>query len=125
MNIIIAGSRSFDDYDKLVICLDNLLAKYSDITIICGLAKGADLLGKKYAEQKGYGIKEYPANWNRFGKKAGPYRNEEMAKVGDMLIAFWDGKSKGTKNMIQLAKKHGLIIEIIRPNIEQTDMFSI
>ncbi|WP_197026348.1 hypothetical protein [Polaribacter sp. Hel_I_88] len=55
----------------------------------------------------------FPAEWNKFGKAAGPVRNKEMAIYADALIAFWDGKSRGTKNMIQLAKQNGLLLKVI------------
>jgi len=56
---------------------------------------------------------KFPAEWNKFGKAAGPKRNKEMAIAADALIAFWDGKSRGTKNMIELAKQKGLKVKVI------------
>ena len=51
---------------------------------------------------------KFPADWNRFGRTAGPKRNKQMANYANTLVAFWDGKSRGTKNMIDLAKCRGL-----------------
>jgi hypothetical protein len=112
MKIIIAGSRNFNDYNLLKTSCDNLLTQFTNIEIVSGTAQGADKLGERYAREKGYGIKEFPANWN-LGKSAGYIRNDEMAKYADMLIAFWDGTSKGTKHMIDLANKRGIKVEIV------------
>ncbi|MDC7251016.1 MAG: hypothetical protein PQJ49_13970, partial [Sphaerochaetaceae bacterium] len=83
------------------------------ITIVCGQARGADTLGEWYGKEKGYDIRYFPANWNLHGKKAGYLRNSEMADYADCLIAFWDGQSKGTEHMINLAKQKGLKIRIV------------
>lgn len=79
-----------------------------EIVIISGHASGADTLGERYAQEKGFKIETYPADWDKYGKAAGPKRNEQMANIANALIAFWDRKSKGTKSMINLAKKKGL-----------------
>ena len=71
------------------------------------------MVQKKYANERGYPIKQFPADWNKYGKSAGYKRNEEMAKYADALIAFWDGKSKGTKHMIDLAKRYGLKVKVV------------
>lgn len=113
MKIIIAGGRSFDDYNLLSKKCDAILINQKDIEIVSGHAKGADSLGEKYAIERNYGLKLFPADWT-LGKKAGYIRNAEMAKYGDALIAFWDGKSKGTANMIKLAETNGLKIRVIR-----------
>ena len=112
MKIIIAGSRNFNDYNLLKSSCDNLLTQFTNIEIVSGTARGADKLGERYAREKGYSIKQFPANWN-LGKSAGYIRNAEMAQYADMLIAFWDGTSKGTKHMIDLANKRSLRVEIV------------
>jgi hypothetical protein len=112
MKVIIAGSRNFNDYNLLKSSCDNLLTQFNNIEIVSGTARGADKLGEKYAREKGYGIKQFPANWN-LGKSAGYIRNDEMAQYSDMLIAFWDGTSKGTKHMIDLANKRSIKVEIV------------
>ena len=113
MKIIIAGSRNFNDYNLLKSSCDNLLTQFTNIEIVSGTARGADKLGERYAREKGYDIKQFPANWDKFGKSAGYIRNDEMAKYSDMLVAFWDGTSKGTKHMIDLANKRSLKVEIV------------
>lgn len=72
------------------------------------MAKGADTCGERYAKEHRYKIRYFPADWDRYGTAAGPIRNEEMARNADALVAFWDGKSSGTKSMIQLAQKYNL-----------------
>lgn len=104
MKVIVAGGRDFSDYGLLRKKLDVILSRQKDIQIICGEARGADSLGRRYAEERGYTVLSYPANWEKYGRSAGFRRNEEMAQVADALVAFWDGQSKGTCNMIQLMK---------------------
>jgi len=111
MKVIIAGSRNFNDYETLKEICDFMLSRQTDIEIVSGVAKGADLLGERYAKEKGYSIKQFPANWS-IGKQAGYVRNEEMAQYADAAIVFWDGKSKGSEHMINLTKKHNLKVKI-------------
>ncbi|MGV8946616.1 MAG: DUF2493 domain-containing protein [Lutibacter sp.] len=113
IKIIIAGGRNFEDYDKLCRVCDDFLKNDSNIEIVSGAYKGADLLGELYAKERNYPIKQFPADWRRYGKSAGQKRNVEMAIYADALIAFWDGKSKGTKNMIDLATQAGLKVMVI------------
>lgn len=111
--VIIAGGRLFDDYTYLKDSMDYLLQNVKDeITVVCGKARGADTLGERYAEERGYAIHYFSADWDRYGKSAGYIRNEEMAKNADALVAFWDGKSRGTKNMIKLAHQYGLRVRV-------------
>ena len=108
--LIIAGSRTFNDYDLLKTNLNTL----NSITeIVSGTAKGADLLGERFAVENNIPIKKFPANWSKFGKSAGFLRNKEMAEYADTLIVFWDGKSKGTKHMIDLGYTNKLHITVV------------
>ncbi len=109
---IIAGGRNFDDYPKLCQVCDEFLMDQINIEIVSGAYKGADLLGERYAAERNHTIKQFPADWRRYGKSAGLKRNIEMAIYADFLIAFWDGKSKGTKHMIDLATQAGLNVRI-------------
>lgn len=111
--IIIAGGRDFNDYQMLLNNIRPLLDYDQTIEIVSGCAPGADKLGEKFADFFELPISKFPANWSKHGKAAGPIRNLEMAKYADELIAFWDGKSKGTKNMIDTATKQGLKINVI------------
>lgn len=111
--VIIAGGRDFRDYDLLTKTMDNLLSNTKDdIMVVCGKARGADTLGERYAKERGYAIRYFPANWERYGKAAGYLRNTEMAKNADALVAFWDGMSLGTRHMIEIAKARGLKIRV-------------
>ena len=86
--------------------------EYSEI--VSGCARGADTLGKKYANDHNIPVKKFPAEWNKYGRSAGYIRNTEMADYADILVAFWDGKSLGTKHMIDTATKKGLIVYTIK-----------
>lgn len=114
MKVIIAGGRTFNNYDLLCKSCDKVLSQQKEIEIVSGTAYGADKLGEKYAKEKSYTIKHFPADWDNHGKSAGYIRNAQMAEYADALIAFWDGNSKGTKNIIDLAKRMNLKIRIIR-----------
>lgn len=113
--VIIAGSRDFDKYEYLRYCCDKILKgiQPSQIEIVSGTARGADKLGEKYAKEKGFKLKRMPAEWKKFGKSAGFKRNAEMAIYGTHLIAFWDGKSRGTKNMINIARKNQVVVKVV------------
>lgn len=114
--VIIAGGRDFSNYELLQEKCDHLLRNKlltHNVEIVSGCARGADALGIKYAEELKLNVLKFPADWEKFGKRAGYLRNEQMAEVADVLIAFWDGKSKGTKHMIDLADKYKLFVRII------------
>ena len=120
-NVIICGSREFENYELLKEKCNHLLSrKLNDpdtrVVIVSGCAKGADSLGEKYASETGLEILKYPADWDRFGKRAGYLRNKQMAEVGNAVIAFMvpgEDKNRGTKNMISLAKAGNLLVREI------------
>lgn len=125
IRIIIAGSRSFDNYDKLCKEVDEFISmqmffaglgayKSKEVEIVSGGARGADKLGERYAKGHNLRLKIFPADWDKYGKRAGYIRNTEMAEYANCLIAFWDGKSKGTAHMIDLAPKYDLMTAIIK-----------
>ena len=118
IKVIIAGGRNFTDYNKLCQVCDEFLKDQNNIEIVSGAYKGADLLGERYAAERNHPIKQFPADWRRYGKSAGYKRNAEMASYADMLIAFWDGESKGTKHMIELATQAGFNVKV--NNYEQS-----
>ena len=111
MKIIIAGSRNFNDYALLRKTLDEILIDDGDYEVVSGCCSGADKLGERYAAEKGFRVKHFPADWSKFGKAAGPIRNALMADYADGLVLFWDGTSKGSKNMLENARKRGLEIK--------------
>lgn len=124
--IIIAGSRTFADYKPAEKTLYNILNEKvlpnfdTDLTeIVSGGAMGADKIGEKFGYDHNITVRVFPANWTLHGKRAGFIRNEEMAIYAadkdyeGVLIAFWDGISKGTENMINLAKRYGLRVFVV------------
>lgn len=100
MRIIIAGGRDFNNY-KVLDRIATAIIDPKEDEIVSGGARGADTLGATWAAEHNVPVKTFPANWNRYGKSAGYIRNDEMGEYGDVLIAFWDKKSKGTLNMIK------------------------
>ena len=115
--VVIAGCRDYENYEEakkyIDICLSDI-RKENEIVIVSGCARGADALGEKYAKENGFKVEKYPADWITYGRSAGPKRNEEMAKISDYVICFWDGKSRGTKSMIEYAKKYNKPLKIKR-----------
>ena len=112
VKIIIAGGRDFSNEELLTSKCDEIISNRL-CEIVSGGAKGADRLGEFYAIDRNYEIHRFPADWDKFGKRAGFLRNAEMAEYADELIAFWDGASKGTKHMIDLATQKGLVVHVI------------
>lgn len=115
--VIIAGTRSFNDYELLRNSCNNLLSEKQrthTVVVISGTARGADQMGERYARERGFQLRRFPADWEQYGKSAGHIRNAKMADNADALIAFWDGESKGTKNMIDNARRKGLAVRVIQ-----------
>lgn len=110
MKTIIAGSRSFKDYELLKDFLDGMQTTDSRISeVVSGCAAGADKLGERWAEENGIPIKPFPADWEGLGKQAGFRRNEKMDDYAEQLVAFWDGVSRGSKHIIKTAINKGLV----------------
>ena len=115
--VIIAGTRSFNDYELLRDSCNNLLSEKQrthTVVVISGTARGADQMGERYARERDFQLRRFPADWEQYGKSAGHIRNAKMADNADALIAFWDGESKGTKNMIDNARRKGLAVRVIQ-----------
>lgn len=128
MKVIVAGSRHITDYQLVSSVITNTINKYDiEVTeIVSGCAAGPDTLGEQWALENGIKVEPFEANWNditapnalirtskwgnQYNARAGFQRNEKMAEYGDVLIAIWDGKSNGTKDMIERATKHGLFV---------------
>lgn len=118
IRIIIAGPRTFSDYEYLqdkvsdFILMELPPEMWSQIEIVSGGAKGADSLGERYAKEKDCKLTRFIPDWDGLGKKAGIIRNHEMGDYADVLLAFWNGTSTGTKDMIDYATKKGLLVEV-------------
>lgn len=112
--IIIAGSRDYNDYADFSHWIDLCFGKIKKtIEIISGGARGPDSMGERYANERGIKLKCFPAQWKMHGKRAGIIRNRDMGDYADSLIAFWDGKSRGTKNMIEYMRKLKKKVQVI------------
>ena len=113
--VVVAGCRDYENYDEakkfIDFCISNI-RKENKIIIVSGGCRGADAIGERYAEENGFKIEKYPADWEKYGRSAGPLRNEQMAKISDYVICFWDTKSKGTKSMIEYAQRYGKAVRI-------------
>ena len=111
--VIVAGSRGFFDYELMCRELDRLFNESRmfagrEVKIISGMADGADSLAIRYADERKLTKILFPANWKRYSRVAGFLRNEDMLSVATHLVAFWDGKSSGTRHMIEIAKAKGI-----------------
>jgi hypothetical protein len=118
MKTIIAGSRdlSIDDFiDAIEVC--PLLGATS--TVVSGTARGIDRFGEEYAEASSLNVVRFPADWARYNMGAGKIRNKQMAEFSDALMAVWDGKSPGTKNMIAEALHLDLIVWVWDASIQE------
>lgn len=110
MKLAVIGSRSFSDYGLLKDTLD----AYDIDIIISGGARGADNLAEVYAHQNSIPKRIFLPDWGAYGRAAGMIRNKDIVENCDMLIAFWDGESRGTYNSIQLAEKLGKPAHIVQ-----------
>ena len=120
--LIVAGSRTFNDYEILSNKLDALLVNQTEVTIVSGGAKGADTLAEHYAKQHNYPLKVFNADWNTYGKSAGYRRNEQMHKFISQFenrgcVCFWDGSSKGTQHNFKLAEQFKTPLRICKFNL--------
>jgi hypothetical protein len=105
MKLAVVGSRSFNDYKTLKVVLDELKESINIHCIVSGGANGADTLAERYAKENNIPIEVYKPDWNKHGKAAGFIRNSDIWNNSDLGVAFWDGKSKGTKHSFGIAKK--------------------
>ena len=111
LKIGVIGSRGFNDYK--VVC--DTLNPYKDkvFLIVSGGAAGADSLGEKWANENHVKTLIHRPDWDHYGKRAGFIRNELIVADSDLIIAFWDGMSRGSEHSINLAKKEGKEVKII------------
>ena len=112
LRTIIAGSRTLGLYHL------NSASLQFDFpligTVISGHARGVDLAGEQWALERGIPVECYPAEWDKYGKSAGYRRNEVMADRAEALVAIWDGESRGTGHMIEVAERKGLLVKVYR-----------
>lgn len=110
MKVAIVGSRDYADLERVRAYVKALPA---DTVVISGGARGVDRVAAETARLRGLQVVEYLADWNKYGKSAGYIRNADIINAADIVFAFWDGVSKGTKHSIDLAQKAGKLAEIV------------
>jgi len=121
VNIGVVGSRSFHDYDRLKKVLDleiknaRIYKPDRNIRIVSGGARGADTLARRYAYSRDdVKYTEHKPDWKKYGRKAGIVRNMEVIRNSGRIIAFWNGKSKGTKHVIATARQVGKNVKVVQ-----------
>jgi hypothetical protein len=114
--LIVAGGRDFNDYSlahQTIMALANNEYKNVAVSIVSGMARGADSQGTRFALENGVVLYQFPADWNQYGKRAGFIRNNQMGDFADGLLAFWDGESRGTKQMIEYMRSLDKPVRVI------------
>jgi hypothetical protein len=112
MRVLVCGSRGWTDYEAILRRLTQIAEGRP--TIVHGAASGADTLADDAAKTLNLTVERYPADWATYGKRAGFIRNERMLDTGvDLVIAFWDGRSRGTQHTIEGARRRGIPVEVI------------
>lgn len=133
MKVLVAGGRDFTNAEAIIHFINDLMAEGklpedTPLELVCGMAQGADITAYHVFKNNGLTIHEFPADWkdmsepcirkvNKYGAYnalAGMKRNTEMSEVAEVLIAFWDGVSKGTKDMINKMQALGKPVYICR-----------
>lgn len=109
MRVAVIGSRGFNDYEKV----KETLSKINITLLVSGGAKGADLLGERYAKENNIETKIFIPDWDKHGKKAGFLRNTDIIENAELVVAFWDGTSKGTLDSINKTKEQNKKLIII------------
>ena len=120
--LIVAGGRDFNDAKLLSDTLHKVAEDAGErfaISVVSGMAPGADSLAYVFAKSLGITCYPFPAQWSTHGKQAGPIRNKQMAEFSDGLLAFWDGKSKGTEHMIEIMRAMGKPVHVVKYGHEE------
>ncbi len=110
MKVIVAGSRTITDPQVIAAAINHSGFRITEV--VSGCARGVDQLGEAWARSQHIPVKQFPANWDQHGKRAGYLRNEQMSRYADALVAIWDGISSGTKHMIDSARERGLKVYV-------------
>lgn len=116
LKLIVAGGRDFNDMALMSASLITFNEQHGSehtISIVSGTARGADRLGIVFAKHYGIQVHEFPADWPRYGKRAGFIRNDQMRDFADAAIVFWDGQSRGSKHMIDAMKSINKLVQVI------------
>lgn len=116
MKIGVVGSRSIHDYDEISKILNTLKID----TIVSGGAQGVDKLAEKYATKNNIPVEIYLPQYDKYGRRATYFRNLQIVQNSDMIIAFWDGESKGTQMTIEIAKKNNVEFKVYKISNERS-----
>lgn len=119
MKTIIAGSRSITDYESIKQAITS--SRFEITEVVSGTARGVDTLGERWAAENNVPVKRFPANWSAHGKAAGPMRNQTMADYADALILVWDGRSRGSADMLARAVRGGLKVFVLEEGVAEID----
>lgn len=114
LSVAIIGSRSVTDKNFVYSKLDKIFLNRKPDLVVSGGAKGPDTLGVSWARENGVEVKEFIPDWERYGRAAGFKRNTQIVESANLVIAFWDGASRGTKDSIDKARKLNKRVEIIK-----------
>lgn len=115
--VLITGSRSFDDYDRMLNVfqkIDEKFSHYDMIVLLSGACPtGADRMAENIAESLGWNVERYPADWKKDGKAAGPLRNQRMIdEKPDICVAFPTNASRGTWDCVRRAEKADVFTKV-------------
>lgn len=105
--VVVAGTRTLDNDAWVISTLDKLY-NFESVTILSGTATGADKAGEKWAELRNVMVRRYPPDYKTYKRGAPLVRNSHMADDGDALVLFWNGKSRGSRDMLEKAYKAGM-----------------
>lgn len=119
MKILVCGSRNWTNEDQIAEVLSEYIQDWpldrDEPTIMHGTAKGADSMAGRLGLELGFWVEEYPADWDKHGRSAGPIRNIEMLDMKpDLVLAFQVGKSRGTQHTIDHARKRGIPVRVFK-----------
>lgn len=114
-HLALVGSRNFKRFDLIREKLNEIHAHLGQFVLVSGGAKGADSTGEKIARELGCQCVIFKPDWDRYGKSAGFLRNHSIVGKAQVVLAFWDGASRGTKHSIELAKSQNKPLWIVKP----------
>ena len=116
MKIVVGGCRNFHDQEVVFRCLSDFLKEYpeeGEFIFLSGHCAGVDQLAEQFAVQNNHPCILFPAEWSKYGRAAGPIRNQKMVDEANYVLAFWDGSSRGTASLIRYAQQCGKPVRII------------
>lgn len=117
LRILITGSRHYSDIKRVDVIFRNVMKRFEndEYVLISGNARGADALCEEVAEKLGWKVERFPADWNKYGKRAGGIRNQLMVDSGaDLCLAFPLDNSIGTWDCVRRAKKAGILTKVFQ-----------